>query len=394
MKKKYVQGILFGVLFATAVSCSACGGKKDEAKKSGETVNAKENVVKKKEAVKLVLSEAKSLPDKVKDAEFSSADKKIATVTKNGVVHGVKRGKTTITMKSDKEVIHYQIKVAKHGMVYPKFTMLTGEHLDMQFSTKVKAKNVRWSSTNKKIATINKKGKIVAKKRGNVIIKGNDGKRTYVSKITVKKRPKNIVYLTFDDGPSVETTPKILETLRKNNIKATFFVLGSNVEKSDTQKELLKEMVKEGHAIGNHGYCHDYSILYPGRVADTTVFINDMEKSENVMKSVLGDSFSTKVIRFPGGHMSWKTGDLDKVLEQDGYTYIDWNVLNGDAESNGRTVEQLINRLKETVTDLAGNDDVLVILMHDTDAKVTTAESLQQSIDYLKSLGYEFRTLK
>ena len=171
-------------------------------------------------------------------------------------------------------------------------------------------------------------------------------------------------------------------------------MLGSNVEKSDTQKELLKEMVKEGHAIGNHGYCHNYSILYPGRVADTTAFINDMEKSENVMKSVLGDDFSTKVIRFPGGHMSWKTGNLDPVLEQHGYTYIDWNVLNGDAEGNGKTVEQLINRLKETITNLCGNDDVLVVLMHDTDAKHTTAESLQQSIDYLKSLGYEFRTLK
>lgn len=205
---------------------------------------------------------------------------------------------------------------------------------------------------------------------------------------------KKIAYLTFDDGPSIETTPKILETLRNNEIKATFFVLGSNVEKSDTQKELLKEMVKEGHAIGNHGYCHNYSILYPGRVADTTAFINDMEKSENVMKSVLGDDFSTKVIRFPGWHMSWKTGNLDPVLEQHGYTYIDWNVLNGDAEGNGKTVEQLINRLKETITNLCGNDDVLVVLMHDTDAKPTTAESLQQSIDYLKSLGYEFRTLK
>lgn len=205
---------------------------------------------------------------------------------------------------------------------------------------------------------------------------------------------KKIAYLTFDDGPSIETTPKILETLRNNEIKATFFVLGSNVEKSDTQKELLKEMVKEGHAIGNHGYCHNYSILYPGRVADTTAFINDMEKSENVMKSVLGDDFSTKVIRFPGGHMSWKAGNLDPVLEQHGYTYIDWNVLNGDAEGNGKTVEQLINRLKETITNLCGNDDVLVVLMHDTDAKPTTAESLQQSIDYLKSLGYEFRTLK
>lgn len=205
---------------------------------------------------------------------------------------------------------------------------------------------------------------------------------------------KKIAYLTFDDGPSTEVTQQILETLKVNNTKATFFVLGSNVEKSDTQKELLKEMVMEGHAIGNHGYCHDYSVLYPGRVADPTAFINDMKKSENVMKSVLGEDFSTNVIRLPGGHMSWNTKALDPVLEQNGYSYIDWNTLNGDAESNGRTVEQLVSRLKGSVSDLAGNDDVLVVLMHDTNAKETTAQSLQQIIDYLKSLGYEFRTLK
>ena len=205
---------------------------------------------------------------------------------------------------------------------------------------------------------------------------------------------KKIAYLTFDDGPSTEVTQEILETLKSNNIKATFFVLGSNVEKSNTQKELLKEMVMEGHAIGNHGYCHDYSILYPGRVANPTVLVNDMKKSEDVMRSVLGDGFSTSVIRLPGGHMSWNTKALDPVLEKNGYTYIDWNTLNGDAESNDRTVEQLVNRLKGSIRDLAGNDDVLVILMHDTNAKKTTAQSLQEVIDYLKSLGYEFRTLK
>ena len=205
---------------------------------------------------------------------------------------------------------------------------------------------------------------------------------------------KKIAYLTFDDGPSTEVTQQILETLKVNNVKATFFILGSNVEKSDIQKELLKEMVNEGHAIGNHGYCHDYSILYPGRIANPTVLVNDMKKSEDVMKSVLGDNFTTKVIRLPGGHMSWNTKALDPILERNGYCYIDWNVLNGDAESNDRTVEQLVNRLKGTVNDLAGNDDVLVILMHDTNAKKTTAQSLQQIIDYLKSLGYEFRTLK
>ena len=205
---------------------------------------------------------------------------------------------------------------------------------------------------------------------------------------------KKIAYLTFDDGPSTEVTQQILETLKVNNVKATFFILGSNVEKSDIQKELLKEMVMEGHAIGNHGYCHDYSVLYPGRVANPTVLVNDMKKSENVMKSVLGDNFSTNVIRLPGGHMSWNTKALDPVLKKNGYSYIDWNVLNGDAESNDRTVEQLVNRFKGTLSDLAGNDDVLVILMHDTNAKKTTAQSLQQIIDYLKSLGYEFRTLK
>ena len=92
--------------------------------------------------------------------------------------------------------------------------------------------------------------------------------------------------------------------------------------------------------------------------------------------------------------MSWNTKALDPILEQNGYSYIDWNSLNGDAESNGRTVEQLVSRLKGSVNDLAGNDDVLVVLMHDTNAKETTAQALQQIIDYLKSLGYEFRTLK
>lgn len=150
---------------------------------------------------------------------------------------------------------------------------------------------------------------------------------------------KKVAYLTFDDGPSTEVTQQILETLKFNNIKATFFVLGSNVEKSNIQKDLLKEMVIEGHAIGNHGYCHDYSILYPSRVANPTVIVNDMKKSEYVMRSVLGDDFRTSVIRLPGGHMSWNTKMLDPVLEENGYSYIDWNTLNGDAEGNDRTVE-------------------------------------------------------
>lgn len=205
---------------------------------------------------------------------------------------------------------------------------------------------------------------------------------------------KKIAYLTFDDGPSTNVTPEILNILKENQVKATFFVLGSNLEYDSELKEVFKNMVKDGHAIGNHGYSHDYKTLYPSRVADIGAFMNDIKRSEDVMESVLGNNFVTKVIRFPGGHMSWNTSDLDSVLEANGYSYIDWNVINGDAEGNYMTTKQLIDRLRGCVNDLKGNDDVLVVLMHDTNAKGATAQALQEAIDYLRMLGYEFRTLK
>ena len=381
MKRKYVQGILFGVLLATAVSCSACGGKKDEAKKSGETVNAKENVVKKKEAVKLVLSEAKSLPDKVKDAEFSSADKKIATVTKNGVVHGVKRGKTTITMKSDKEVIHYQIKVAKHGMVYPKFTMLTGEHLD----TKVKAKNVKWSSTNKKIATINKEGKIVAKKRGNVIIKGNDGKRTYVSKITVKKRPKNIVYLTFDDGPNSYTTPKVLNILKKNHVKATFFEL----RPASYDFKLTKRVIDEGHALALHGYKHKYYEIYKSE----KVYKGNLDKLRNLFFKKYG--VWCTLSRFPGGSSNtvsrYNPGIMTRItkdISSWGYHYFDWNVASCDSDT-AKNANDVYRNVTTGLIKGRGN----VVLMHDFYKNDKMLGALDKIIKYGKKHGYTFLPL-
>ena len=205
---------------------------------------------------------------------------------------------------------------------------------------------------------------------------------------------KKVAYLTFDDGPSATITPQILDVLKKNNVKATFFVLGSEVEKSEEQKEMLKRIVREGNAVGNHGYSHRYDILYPNRVADPQAFMNDIKKSEAVLKSVLGEDFNTRVLRMPGGHASWDTKALDEVLEREGYTYVDWNSLNGDAEENNRSEEELIGELKQTVSDLEGNNDTLVVLMHDKVGKENTEKTLQEAIDYLKSLGYEFKTLK
>ena len=202
---------------------------------------------------------------------------------------------------------------------------------------------------------------------------------------------RKIAYLTFDDGPSEKSTEEILDILLKNNIKGTFFTLGTAIENNERADVILKRMLEEGHSIGNHGYSHDYRILYPNRNVDVQAFIKDIEKNDKILKSILGNDFSNRLIRMPGGYSSWNgTGDLDKVLEEKGLYQMDWNALNGDADGREYSKEELLNNLKDTVQD----KDVIIVLMHDTDRKTGTVEYLQSAIDYLKENGFEFRTLK
>lgn len=202
---------------------------------------------------------------------------------------------------------------------------------------------------------------------------------------------KKVAYLTFDDGPSEHSTEKILDILKSNNIKATFFQLGSAIEYNYRAEEILKRIVKEGHAIGNHGYSHDYYKLYPNGVVNVSVVMEDFKKGNYILKEILGENFNTRLIRLPGGHSSWNgTEELDKVLKEEGIWQVDWNSLNGDAESKDLPKDELLKNLKETVLD----QDIAIVLMHDTDYKKGTVEYLQTAIDYLKSEGFEFRTLK
>lgn len=202
---------------------------------------------------------------------------------------------------------------------------------------------------------------------------------------------KKVAYLTFDDGPSEYITEEILDVLKLNDVKATFFTLGNVIENNPKAPELLKRMAKEGHSIASHGYSHNYKILYPNGWIDVEAFMNDIKKNETLLKSILGEDFTTRVIRMPGGHGSWDgITALDSALLEAGIYQTDWNSLNGDAEGHDLPVDYLLSRLKETV----GDQDVAIVLMHDTDAKQTTVEYLQGAIDYLKSEGFEFRTLK
>ncbi len=207
---------------------------------------------------------------------------------------------------------------------------------------------------------------------------------------------KKVVYLTFDDGPSETVTPQVLDVLKAENVHATFFLIGKYIDKNQASKDLVKREFDEGNAIGNHTYSHDYNYLYPGGKINLDHTMSDFEKTNQSLKNILGQDFSTRAVRFPGGQMSWDKQDpsgakaMDDALHDKDMHQIDWNALSGDAEGAPKNAEQLKQELIKTV---AGRQKA-IILMHDTYGKEQTAKALPGIIDYLKEQGYEFKVIK
>lgn len=194
-------------------------------------------------------------------------------------------------------------------------------------------------------------------------------------------------YLTFDDGPTLSVTPRILDILRRYNAKATFFMVGTLIENN---KSTARRVYDEGHCLANHSYAHNYSEFY----ASEESFMNEINKTYELIFEVTGDKNYPKVFRFPGGgYNAGSYGEAKQnykeVLKRNGIRYCDWNALNGDAEGKKRTADELCERVKKTTAD---KEDV-VILMHDAAAKSTTADALPQVLEYLISQGYVFKTL-
>lgn len=192
---------------------------------------------------------------------------------------------------------------------------------------------------------------------------------------------KKIVYLTFDDGPSKNITPQVLDILKEENVKATFFVIGNLAEENAT---IVERAAREGHTIANHSYSHDYKAIY----ASTDAFMAEIKQTDKVLSQILGDDYKAKYIRLPGGGFGSEYNAIKSTLIKDGYNYITWNAVTNDAVERNASPEKLFANFKET---LNGNN-YSVVLMHDGAAQKSTPKSLRLIIDYLKKEGYEFRT--
>lgn len=188
---------------------------------------------------------------------------------------------------------------------------------------------------------------------------------------TVPKDGKHHVYLTFDDGPSVQTG-KVLDILKQYKVKATFFVVGREDAKSIA---LYQRIVDEGHTLAMHSYSHDYAKLY----VSLDSFQEDLHRLQNLLFDKTG--VWCKYYRFPGGSSNTASKvsmkDLEAYLDREGIAYFDWNVYGGDgisAEVIVKNVTANVDKYKESV-----------ILLHDAADKRATVSALPGIIEYLQS---------
>ena len=197
-------------------------------------------------------------------------------------------------------------------------------------------------------------------------------------------RENGVIYLTFDDGPSARTG-EILDVLKEKNVKATFFVIGSQGE---ANAQLLKRIVDERHTIAMHTSSHNYTKIY----ASVEDYLADMYQIFTQIRETTG--VTPTLFRFPGGSINnYNSGishELIAEMLRRGFVPFDWNISSRDAA----TVKLLpAETLVNNVVNDAKKMPYGIVLMHDSAAKTTTAKAVGPMIDQLREMGFELKAL-
>lgn len=192
---------------------------------------------------------------------------------------------------------------------------------------------------------------------------------------------EKVIYLTFDDGPG-SYTEKVLNTLAKYNVKATFFV----THQFSSYVSLIKKEYEQGHTVAVHSYTHNWNIY-----KSVDAYVKDFNKMNDDIEKYTGSR--SQVFRFPGGSSntvsrSYSKGVVKAIaskLTSEGYVYFDWDVDSGDAAGASRS------KIYNNVVNGAKSCSKCVVLMHDI--KSNTVNELDNILKTLTSKGYKFGTL-
>ena len=216
----------------------------------------------------------------------------------------------------------------------------------------------------------------------------DSGGNTYEKKRTVKVYTKSTtivpsgttIYLTFDDGPGPYTN-KLLDILKKYDVKVTFFVTAQSWNAST-----IKRAYNEGHTIALHTYSHSYGKIY----ASVDAYFDDLNKIDALVYDAIG--IHSNLVRFPGGSSNTVSKitpgimtTLAAMLEERGYKYFDWNV--GSSDTSSISSDQIANNI---INSLSGRT-AYIVLQHDI--KSRSVDAVEKVIKYGLEHGYQFRAL-
>ncbi len=201
--------------------------------------------------------------------------------------------------------------------------------------------------------------------------------------VKVVEKPRGgVIYLTFDDGPNSGTTDNILNVLKEEGVKATFFVTCNGPD------YLIEREASEGHTVALHTATHDYARVY----SSVENYFRDLQTVHDRVQRITGQD--ARIIRFPGGSSntvsrSYQVGimsTLTKEVLNRGYRYFDWNVDSNDAggaNTSAAVYQNVVNHLSRSSPN--------VVLMHDI--KYQTSGAIRDIIRYGKDNGFTFAAI-
>ena len=197
------------------------------------------------------------------------------------------------------------------------------------------------------------------------------------------EKEEKVIYLTFDDGPSIYT-PQLLRVLDRYGAKATFFL----VDTGYCTDELLHSMVRSGHSIGLHSKSHDFEAIYSSEDS----FWQDLYAMQELIRQKTG--VNTRLMRFPGGSSNtvsrrYNLGIMSRLVEaveDAGFYYVDWNVDSGDA-AGCRDTEQIYRNVISGILE----NDCPIVLQHDVLG--SSVGAVEQILIWGREHGYRFCAL-
>ena len=213
-----------------------------------------------------------------------------------------------------------------------------------------------------------------------------DPARPYTA-VARKPRPGYVAYITIDDGPAPDT-PAMLDVLARYKAPATFFIIGGMAK---LRPEMVKRIVAEGHALGNHTFHHAHEPKQASWcLRSVEAYLAELDACDRLIADITG--LHPRATRAPGGSRPHLTAEFRKALDELGYIDFMWNVSTGDSAWPRPTPDQML----DAVVERSWNGKMIdpIILIHDGVSKHRqTVEALPAIIEYLRYAGYTLGTL-